>query len=143
MAEARFKSSLSEEEIEKNFKDIDLFPDLKAALEEALAYEEGTPKAGTFVRKRSLPDVNVIETRDNIKGSWAVLEYRGYVGSIEFSKADEVLFGKLQGIRSLVSYEGKTVKELLDDFRKAVDNYLKICSEKETSPEKPTCPPVK
>lgn len=65
MTEARFKSSLSKEEIDKNFKDIDLFSNLKAALEEALAYEKGTPKAGTVVRKRSVPDENAAQMRDN------------------------------------------------------------------------------
>lgn len=28
------------------------------------------------------------------------------------------------GIRSLISYEGETAKELLDDFHGAVDDYL-------------------
>ena len=40
------------------------------------------------------------------------MEYRGYVGSVEFSEADQLLFGKVQGIRSLISYEGTTVSEL-------------------------------
>ena len=31
------------------------------------------------------------------------MEYRGYVGSVEFSEADQLLFGKVQGIRSLIS----------------------------------------
>jgi predicted HicB family RNase H-like nuclease len=41
-----------------------------------------------------------------------IIEYKGYVGSIEFSEADGVFFGKVQGIRSLISYEGTNAAEL-------------------------------
>ena len=34
----------------------------------------------------------------------SVMEYKGYVGSVEFSETDGVFYGKVQGIRSLVSY---------------------------------------
>ena len=37
------------------------------------------------------------------------MEYKGYVGSIEFSESDGVFFGKVQGIRSLISYEGTLI----------------------------------
>lgn len=33
------------------------------------------------------------------------MTYKGYVGSGEFSDADGVFFGKVQGVRSLISYE--------------------------------------
>ena len=63
------------------------------------------------------------------------MEYKGYVGSVEFSENDNVLFGKVQGIRSLISYEGTTVSELVDDFHGAVDDYLAACSDEGTEPE--------
>ena len=63
------------------------------------------------------------------------MQYKGYVGSVEFSENDGVLFGKVQGIRSLISYEGTTVQELLDDFHGAVDDYLALCEAEGTEPE--------
>ena len=48
------------------------------------------------------------------------MEYKGYVGSVEFSEADGVFFGKVQGIRSLISYEGQTAQELVSAFHEAV-----------------------
>ena len=54
------------------------------------------------------------------------LEYKGYIGSIEFSEADGVFFGKVQGIRSLISYEGTNAQELIEDFHGAVDDYLTL-----------------
>ena len=66
-----------------------------------------------------------------------VMEYKGYIGSVEFSEADAVLFGKVMGIRALISYEGTTVQELVDDFHDAVDEYLSMCAEEGKAPEKP------
>ena len=63
------------------------------------------------------------------------MEYKGYVGSVEFSETDGVFFGKVQGIRSLISYEGTTAKELVEDFHDSVDDYLTLCEEEGTPPE--------
>lgn len=52
------------------------------------------------------------------------IEYKGYVGSVEFSEDDGIFFGKVMGIRSLISYEGENAKELLEDFHNAIDDYL-------------------
>ena len=65
------------------------------------------------------------------------LNYKGYTGSIEYSREDDLFFGKVLGIRSLISYEGKTGKELERDFQEAVDSYLQDCKENKREPEKP------
>ena len=64
-----------------------------------------------------------------------IMQYKGYIGSVEFSEEDGVLFGKVQGIRSLISYEGTSVRELIDDFHSAVDYYLALCADEGTEPE--------
>ncbi len=64
-----------------------------------------------------------------------VMEYKGYVGSVEFSEEDGLFFGKVLGIRSLISYEGTNAKELVTDFHNAVDDYLALCEEEGTTPE--------
>jgi len=65
------------------------------------------------------------------------LEYKGYTGSIEYSNEDELLFGNVLGINSLILYEGKTGKELEKDFKEAVDDYLLTCKEEGIKLEKP------
>ncbi len=65
------------------------------------------------------------------------LEYKGYTGTIQYSSDDGILFGKVLGIRGLVSYEGTTGKELEQDFKLAVDDYLEACRESGTNAEKP------
>ena len=64
-----------------------------------------------------------------------VMEYKGYIGSVEFSEEDGVFYGKVQGIRSLISYEGTNAKEFVSDFHGAVDDYLLLCEEEGTAPE--------
>jgi predicted HicB family RNase H-like nuclease len=54
------------------------------------------------------------------------MEYKDYVGNVEFSEEDEVFFGKVIGIRSLISYEGSNVREVIKDFHGAVDDYLAL-----------------
>ena len=66
MKDPVFKSSLSMEEIESNFAEMDFFSDLMDGLEEALAHSKGKASAETFVRKRSLPAVNVAEIRESL-----------------------------------------------------------------------------
>ena len=58
------------------------------------------------------------------------MEYKGYVGSVEFSEEDGLFYGKVMGIRALISYEGSTAAELVNDFHGAVDDYLALCEEK-------------
>ena len=63
------------------------------------------------------------------------IQYKGYVGSVEFSEEDGIFFGKVIGIRSLISYECETAKELLADFHGAVDDYLETCNSEGKEPE--------
>lgn len=66
MSELKFESSLTMEEIEDNFKNIDFFSGLMEGLEEALAYTKGKASAETYARKRSLPAVNVSAIRESL-----------------------------------------------------------------------------
>ena len=64
------------------------------------------------------------------------MEYKGYVGSVEFSEEDALFYGKVLGIRALISYEGTNAAELVADFHGAVDDYLELCAQSGTEPEK-------
>jgi predicted HicB family RNase H-like nuclease len=65
------------------------------------------------------------------------LNYKGYTGSIEYSKEDDLLYGKVLGIKGLISYEGKTGNDLESDFIEAIEDYLSTCKEAGIAPEKP------
>ena len=66
------------------------------------------------------------------------LEYRGYKGSVEYSKADNCLFGNVLGMsKDLILYEGNTIDELKADFEAGIDNYIAGCVADGIEPRKP------
>ena len=67
----------------------------------------------------------------------SVLEYNGYLGSIELSDEDGVLHGRLEFIRDLVTYEASDANGLKQAFREAVDDYLELCEQQGRRPDVP------
>ena len=65
-----------------------------------------------------------------------LLEYKGYYGTVEFSVDDKILYGKVLGINSLISYEGDSIQSLKEDFEGALDDYLEMCAENGLTAEK-------
>ena len=66
-----------------------------------------------------------------------LLSYKNYNGTVEYSKEDRCLYGKVVGIKSLLSYEGSSVQELEEAFQNAIDEYIKDCEERNILPEIP------
>lgn len=66
-----------------------------------------------------------------------LLSYKNYNGTVEYSKEDHCLFGKVIGLKSLLSYEGNSVQELEEDFQNVIDEYLFDCEERNVVPEQP------
>jgi len=64
-----------------------------------------------------------------------LLDYKGYYGTVEYSNSDKILYGRVAGLNSLISYEGDSLQSLRDDFEGAVDDYLEMCSENGVIPE--------
>ncbi|MEN2434358.1 type II toxin-antitoxin system HicB family antitoxin [Weeksellaceae bacterium A-14] len=65
------------------------------------------------------------------------LKHKGFIGSIEYSEPDNILFGKVLGLnRVLISYEGKDVDELKKDFIDGIEHYLSVCEEEGIKPQK-------
>ena len=56
-----------------------------------------------------------------------LLQYKGLSGSVEFSREDNVFFGKILGIKGLVLYEGDTLDELVQGFHDMADDYIDFC----------------
>ena len=65
------------------------------------------------------------------------LEYKGYLGSIEYSPEDGVLIGEMLGISDSASYHGSSVEEVRVAFTETVDDYLDLCAEIGKKPETP------
>ena len=66
-----------------------------------------------------------------------LLSYKDYNGTVEYSDDDKCLYGKVVGIKSLLSYEGVSVQELEKSFQSTIDEYLTDCKERNVEPEQP------
>lgn len=66
-----------------------------------------------------------------------LMQYKGYYGSIDASPEDACLYGKLEFIAPLVSYEAETVPALVAAFQAAVDDFLETCKQQGQTPDTP------
>lgn len=64
------------------------------------------------------------------------LSYKGFTGSVEFSKEDNVFFGQIKDINGFVNYEADSEQELPEAFHQAVDDYITYCEENKIVPHK-------
>ena len=65
------------------------------------------------------------------------MKYKEYYGSVHYNDEDEVFYGKVEGIRSLISYEGYDVQSLKEAFMESIDDYLDTCHSENIVPDKP------
>lgn len=66
------------------------------------------------------------------------LTHRGYIGSINISLSDDVLYGKLMFIEDLIIYEARTIPDIKLNFINTIDDYLKSCQLLGRKPNKTT-----
>lgn len=58
-----------------------------------------------------------------------ILTYKGCFTAIEFDSEDKILYGKIEGIDDLVTFESDSAKEIEKEFHDAVDDWLKFRKE--------------
>lgn len=66
-----------------------------------------------------------------------ILHYKDYYGTVNVSEEDNILYGKVIGIKGLLSYEGKTTEDLKRDFQGIIDEYIADCKRKNIKPQIP------
>jgi len=59
-----------------------------------------------------------------------VLKYNNFIATVKYSDEDEAFIGRIEGIDSVVSFEGQSVEELKSAFKEAVESYLDFCKRK-------------
>jgi predicted HicB family RNase H-like nuclease len=58
-----------------------------------------------------------------------MLTYKGHTGRFEVDVNAGVIFGRVLGIRDVVTFKGTHVEEAKQAFFSAVDDYLTFCQE--------------
>lgn len=66
-----------------------------------------------------------------------MMEHKGYLGSVQYSAEDHLFYGKIEHVRSLITFEGTDVATLEEVFEEAADDYLATCRELGTMPDEP------
>ena len=56
------------------------------------------------------------------------LNYKGYTARIDFDDRDNILVGRLLGIKDIVGFHADNVADLRIVFEEAVDDYLETCA---------------
>jgi predicted HicB family RNase H-like nuclease len=65
------------------------------------------------------------------------MEYKGYTARVEFDEHAGVLFGEVEGLRDVITFEATNVDDLISAFHDSVDDYLAMCAERGEDPERP------
>ena len=71
-----------------------------------------------------------------------IMVYKGYGVTQICIECDEetgraILYGKLDGITDLITFQEDSMREIEQSFHNAVDNYLDFCNEVGKEPERP------
>lgn len=65
------------------------------------------------------------------------MKYKGYTGVVEFDEESGSLYGRVIGLRDVITFRGESVAEVTQAFRDSVDDYLEFCAKRGRTPEKP------
>ena len=66
-----------------------------------------------------------------------MIEYKGYLGKIEFDDAANIFHGEVVNIRDVITFQGQSVDELRQAFEDSIEDYLAFCAERGEEPEPP------
>lgn len=64
------------------------------------------------------------------------IEYNGLIGKVHFDAEDKMFYGEVIGVRTFLTFAGKSADELEQSFHAVVDGYFEACKEHGITPEK-------
>jgi len=65
------------------------------------------------------------------------VKYKGYTAVLKLDEEQGILFGRVIGLRDVITFQAETVPQAIEEFRASVDSYLELCRSRQESPEKP------
>ena len=65
------------------------------------------------------------------------MTFKGYTARVEIDARDNILVGRLLGLRDIVGFHADDVAGLRIAFEEAVDDYIETCAKLGKTPEKP------
>lgn len=64
------------------------------------------------------------------------LQYKGFIAKLSISDTENMMYGEVIGVRTVLTCAGRSIAEIKKSFRTVVDEYLVFCSEQGIEPEK-------
>ena len=65
------------------------------------------------------------------------MTYKGYQASVTFDEEAGLFHGEVINTRDVITFQGRSVRELNKALRESVDDYLNFCKERGEDSEKP------
>lgn len=66
-----------------------------------------------------------------------MMEYKGYVGRVEFDEQAGLFHGEVLNTRDVITFQGTSVDELKTALQDSIEDYLAFCKARGESPDKP------
>ena len=68
-----------------------------------------------------------------------MMEYKGYIATVEFDQSAETLHGRVinSGPYPIATFEATDARDLRGEFERSIDDYLSWCDEDGVQPRKP------
>ncbi len=65
-----------------------------------------------------------------------MMKYKGYQAKVEFDDDRNLFHGEVLGIRDVITFQGRSVKDLRTALKNSVDDYVAFCKSRGEAPEK-------
>jgi predicted HicB family RNase H-like nuclease len=65
------------------------------------------------------------------------MTYKGYIGQVTLDEEAAVFHGQVMNTRDVITFQGRTVRELRKALKDSVEDYLAFCAERGEDPDKP------
>jgi predicted HicB family RNase H-like nuclease len=66
-----------------------------------------------------------------------MLEYKGYIGHVEFDDENDIFHGEVLNTKDVITFQGKSTASIKKAFRDSIDDYLAFCKKRKEQPDKP------
>jgi predicted HicB family RNase H-like nuclease len=66
-----------------------------------------------------------------------MMEYKGYVGKVDFNDEAGIFHGEVIGTRDVITFQGRSVDDLKTAFEESIEDYLAFCKERGEEPDRP------
>ena len=65
------------------------------------------------------------------------MTYKGYIGQVTLDEEAGVFHGRVVNTRDIITFQGRTVRELRKALKDSIEDYLEFCTKRGEDPDKP------